>query len=216
MGKIDPYAELGLEPGADKETIKRAYRKRAKKAHPDAGGDKEAFQRLALAHEILSDDDRRARYDQTGDTGEDGGTKKDLNLLTQLVLSCANDMQSPEFEDLVEIVRGQIMTISDNLMSKGVEAADKSQKLSAIAKRLRRKGNGENFLSVLIEQQASWAKETAERHRAEVERADRMLKLLEDFTYETSLMQFAPNGPSPFQSSIFKAMVSPSDYFRNG
>ncbi len=69
------YEVLGVEKGASAEDIKRAYRKSAMKYHPDRNpGDKEAeekFKELGEAYEVLSDDDKRARYDQYGFAGVD-------------------------------------------------------------------------------------------------------------------------------------------------
>jgi len=64
--QFDPYAELGIDRDADDSAIKKAYRKRAKETHPDAGGDNAAFRRVELAYAVLSDKARRGRYDQTG------------------------------------------------------------------------------------------------------------------------------------------------------
>jgi len=73
--KRDYYEVLGVEKGASAEEIKRAYRKAAMKYHPDRNpGDKEAeekFKELGEAYEVLSDDDKRARYDQFGFQGVD-------------------------------------------------------------------------------------------------------------------------------------------------
>lgn len=63
----DHYATLGLERGASVDDIKRAYRKLAMKYHPDKqGGDADKFKAINQAHEILSDPEKRARYDQFG------------------------------------------------------------------------------------------------------------------------------------------------------
>jgi DnaJ family protein A protein 2 len=73
---MDLYAELGVERGATADDIKRAYRREAIKRHPDRGGEKESFQRLQIANEILSDPSRRAEYDATGripGAAEEGG-----------------------------------------------------------------------------------------------------------------------------------------------
>ena len=73
--KRDYYEVLGVEKGASAEEIKKAYRKSAMKYHPDRNpGDKtaeEKFKELGEAYEVLSDDDKRARYDQFGHAGVD-------------------------------------------------------------------------------------------------------------------------------------------------
>ncbi len=76
MAKRDYYEVLGIQKGADKEEIKKAYRKLAVKYHPDRNpGDKEAeekFKEATEAYEILSDDQKRPIYDQYGFAGLDG------------------------------------------------------------------------------------------------------------------------------------------------
>ncbi len=76
--KRDYYEVLGVDRNADEETIKRAYRKLAKKYHPDMNpGDKDAAEKFAEASEaysVLSDPDKRRQYDQFGHAAfENGG-----------------------------------------------------------------------------------------------------------------------------------------------
>lgn len=77
MSKRDYYEILGISKGATKDEIKKAYRKQALKYHPDKNpGDKDAeekFKEAAEAYEVLSNDDKRARYDQFGHAGMNGG-----------------------------------------------------------------------------------------------------------------------------------------------
>ena len=73
---IDPYAVLNVAQDATQDEIKHSYRKLALLHHPDKVAEtdkesaKEAFQRLAFAYAILSDQTRRSRYDATGSTSD--------------------------------------------------------------------------------------------------------------------------------------------------
>ena len=73
--KRDYYEVLGVSKDAGADEIKKAYRKMAMKYHPDRNpGDKEAeekFKQIGEAYEVLSDPDKKARYDQYGFAGVD-------------------------------------------------------------------------------------------------------------------------------------------------
>lgn len=76
MSKRDYYEVLGVNKSASAAEIKKAYRKMAIKYHPDKNpGDKaaeEKFKEAAEAYEVLSDENKRARYDQYGHAGVSG------------------------------------------------------------------------------------------------------------------------------------------------
>lgn len=76
MEKRDYYEVLGVEKNASADEIKKAYRKKAIQYHPDKNpGDKEAeekFKEAAEAYDVLSNPDKRARYDQFGHAGMSG------------------------------------------------------------------------------------------------------------------------------------------------
>ena len=75
--KEDYYDILGLSKNATAAEIKKAYRKKAIKYHPDKNpGDTEAeemFKKAAEAYEVLGDENKRARYDQYGHQAFEGG-----------------------------------------------------------------------------------------------------------------------------------------------
>src|SRR5699024_2644075 len=73
--KRDYYEVLGISRTADETEIKRAYRKLARKYHPDVNKDdnaEEQFKEVNEAYEVLSDTERRAAYDRFGHAAADG------------------------------------------------------------------------------------------------------------------------------------------------
>lgn len=77
MQKRDYYELLGLTRSASQDEIKKAYRKLALKLHPDRNPDdptaEDQFKACSEAYQVLSDPNKRARYDQFGHAGLDGG-----------------------------------------------------------------------------------------------------------------------------------------------
>jgi len=66
------YKQLEVEKSANDSEIKKAYRKLAVKHHPDKGGDPEKFKEITRAYEVLSDSEKRSKYDKFGEEGIDG------------------------------------------------------------------------------------------------------------------------------------------------
>jgi DnaJ-class molecular chaperone len=75
---MDLYQRLGIKRGASDEEVKKAYRSLAKQLHPDRNKDNpkaaERFSQVTSAYDLLSDKDKRARYDR-GEIDEDGNPK---------------------------------------------------------------------------------------------------------------------------------------------
>ncbi len=73
----DYYAILGVSKTADASDIKKSFRKLARKYHPDVNPDNKAaeakFKEVSEAYEVLSDDDKRKKYDQFGQYWQQAG-----------------------------------------------------------------------------------------------------------------------------------------------
>lgn len=119
------YKTLGVDPDATAQQIQEAYRSKARKHHPDAGGSKEEFQTILEAYEVLSDEQKRARYDR-GESVE-SNERFILDIVRSMVLfAFEQDKQNPlrYMRDHVDNVR------SDNQNQKRSKLAD-LQKLKA-------------------------------------------------------------------------------------
>jgi len=74
--EADYYAQLGIKKGADADEIKKAFRQKARKLHPDVNKAPDAikqFQEIQNAYEVLSDPQKKSMYDQFGEAGVKGG-----------------------------------------------------------------------------------------------------------------------------------------------
>lgn len=86
MAKKDYYDVLGVEKNSTKQEMKRAYRKLAKKYHPDMNKDnpsaEQMFKEITEAYNVLSDDEKRKLYDQFGHAAFDGSMGEDQSKYT--------------------------------------------------------------------------------------------------------------------------------------
>jgi len=76
MAKRDYYETLGISRDADKNEIKKAYRRLARQYHPDVNKDvgaEDRFKEINEAYEVLADENKRARYDRFGHAGFENG-----------------------------------------------------------------------------------------------------------------------------------------------
>ncbi len=103
MGKRDYYEVLGVSKEATKDEIKKAYRKQALRFHPDKNpGDKkseENFKEAAEAYEVLSNEEKKARYDRYGHAGmgNSGGNFNGQNMTMDDIFSSFGDIFGDAF-----------------------------------------------------------------------------------------------------------------------
>jgi len=124
----DLYRELGVGRNASTATIRSAYRKKAKTAHPDAGGSEEAFAMLKLAHDVLTNAEARGRYDRTGEVKPQAVDQGRMPLFTLLASVLENVVQASingnadlAYEDVIDAMRIVLKKHADEL--------DKAQEL---------------------------------------------------------------------------------------
>lgn len=154
----DLYELLGVPRDATADEIHAAFRKLSKLHHPDKGGDPEEFRLMKLADEVLTDPERRARYDTTGDTGDNGSPdqiKADALATLAQVLGMAIEAPVPMIGVEPDIVK----TMRDILLAKKLEiVSDKSRFGSKVVKLQKIKNkitvkSGENHLAAVLQSQ---------------------------------------------------------------
>lgn len=188
MAEPDLYGELGVSPGADTETINKAFRRKAKKAHPDAGGDPEAFKRLTGAHLVLRDPARRAHYDRTGETvtsGVDEVRQAALSIIGTAV-SQALVAENAATQDFVKIVRANLKGMNSQLAAQMRECGEVRKRVERNAKRWRRKAgaDGPDVIAAIVASQLV----EIERKKAQAEHAVTVhaaaIEILDAYEYE--------------------------------
>lgn len=196
----DLYEALGVGRKATKADIKKAYRRKAKRAHPDAGGDEDGFKTLALAYRTLSDDGRRERYDRTGDTSnpEDKAFRMAAELLVQVVGQC-----DVEGEDVVaeakKWVAGKLADIRQTAERERKQAA----RFAKAAKRLTVKGDGPNKLSLVLEEGAAQCDQSARQADATAEMIELVDALLDGYRYAVDPKKKYPGPPVAWTTISF-------------
>lgn len=183
------YDDLGIKPDATEDEIKAAYRKAASKHHPDKGGDKEKFQVVQRAYEVLTDPVRRGRYDKDGTFSQDGNDPKlralgeMANLVTQLVDAMGENTAFVDVRaELVKMVEANQEEFRTKL--KGLDRRIKFRTAAAKRFRLRKGKTGDNLMARILE--GNLDKLNAERAMSQdlLKTCGIMLEMLADYQYD--------------------------------
>lgn len=113
---MNPYEILDIETDSTLEQIKKAYREKSKEVHPDKpGGSQEAFIQVNEAYVILSDPQRRKRYDETGNSEPEEPFEKAFEKFTQDIFLEIVKKNDVKHTDIVEEFKGRISIAKTNI-----------------------------------------------------------------------------------------------------
>lgn len=190
------YDILGLTPNATMDEVKSAYRKLVKTCHPDLPDNRTPekellFKKVSRAHETLSDPDKRAYYDSTGNVegvaSETDRIEKDaLNTLTNLFMMAAPNIAEPAKVSPLSVVYQEINERVSRAKAGKAAAIGQLGTLQAVQHRLKRKDGAEN--NPLANLLAAKIKEQ-QQEIAKFDYLDKMvrrtLQLLNEYEYKT-------------------------------
>lgn len=193
----DPYETLGVSKDASPADIKRAYRNAAKKAHPDTGGDPAAFHALQRAHDVLSDAERRARYDETGDMGDTRAPDPNAAALT-IIGGLVDELTSQiimddniEHIDLAARMRNKVTSKIASIREDQDQDQDQDQeqarnfekKAVAVRKRFKAK-KGPDYVGQMLDAKVEACKATVKNADQQIAVYERALELLDDVHFD--------------------------------
>lgn len=182
---IDPYKMLGVERDADEQAIKIAYRKAAKTAHPDSGGDVEQFARLQAAFELLKDPVRRRVYDDTGYDPQMADAKdlKGLMMIETLVNDFILDEREPGSFDPVAAMRRKL---SDDILKSRFHILELERHRARVRKHLDRLGRKPetDVLGSMLRARSQSIADAIKQAETQIEAIEQAYMMLEGYSYE--------------------------------
>lgn len=189
--KDDLYKVLGVERDATQEEIKKEYRSLAKEHHPDKGGDTSKFQDIALAYEILSNDDTRQRYDNGENVFDTADPERFVKERVTQVFKEKLMMCDTKHDDIFELVRERIEALTRHF-KKGIEKARLDIKeLKDVIERI--SGEGSEFFIGVLEQDISLFENSIKQNEQEIEYVNKALELIKDIEYRTDEKEEHPH-----------------------
>jgi curved DNA-binding protein CbpA len=195
---VNLYEILQVSKDATPDAIKKAYRKLARKHHPDAGGDAGKFHKITLAYDILMDPKRRARYDETGDISEtipDNSMNKIMSVLNMLfenaVMPLARGYAEPNTTDIVRKMKADLASALVGIKEKQQKLLEARKLMLDIKNRLSAR-DGENLFLEIINSKLKNIEGEENNLAQEKELTEKCLKLLDGYSYRCDVKEYTP------------------------
>lgn len=153
----DLYEDLGVPEDASNDQIKKAYRAKAHKHHPDKGGDPEKFHEIQCAYETLIDPESRAKYDETGLAKQDESSL--LDKATNTLIQLFRDIIQSAPLDQVDVIETAEKVLHESISNRESKLQDMRRKQRKIEKKLGKvkgKKNKKNLFELVIQEELNF------------------------------------------------------------
>lgn len=196
------YEVLGISKSADKKSIKGAYRKCAKKNHPDVGGNPDSFALVKKAHDILMDDDRRAKYDSTGEESEKSPDNTLGNIVNCIAFhfntvlqECSQSGTSPLVVDMVFRIKSKInSSISDNQKNLRITRTILDFDKKMVGRFKKKEKNEENVFEAIISNRITALQINIANFENSIKTHEQALEMIRGFTYKSDNQPYESPG----------------------
>jgi curved DNA-binding protein CbpA len=178
------YKILELEKTDCKDKIKKAYRQKSTKCHPDTGGNSEEFVEVNKAYKILIDDDKRQRYDngENVDNILNAKNNKPFEIIA-LLFTQALDTLDAENNNIVNVIRENILAAINKIEDEIKKQNNLKTNYEKALKKIKHKDSN-NILTEIVKSKIQT--KTQEICKFELEKTyfNESLKIIKDFNYD--------------------------------
>ncbi len=187
------YDVLGVGRDATREAIRLAYRRLVKKHHPDVGGSREAWAQLLLAHDVLTDPERKDKYDKTGEYSEE----KPLDIVQMAALSIISQLINNMIMTDVDLTVQDLRKVGIDYLKDGIKGHQQHLKVletaheraTKIAGRWRSLGE-ENQLEGVVRAQFAVFEDSRQRTLVQIQAYERAIQIFEAHTFKFDTQNF--------------------------
>jgi curved DNA-binding protein CbpA len=194
--RTDLYEALGVARDAAPDEVRRAYRRAAKRAHPDGGGTVESFALVRTAVEVLTDEARRARYDRTGEVGERPVDQSEslamtvaMNALDAVLGHILRRGGDPASYDVIADARTHLRKCLLDAETKIEGMLAEAGAIRKLSGRFRAKKGRANRLGAMFVARAVEVERGAARGREEWTNIKRALAILDEHVFDVDVMR---------------------------
>lgn len=184
---FDPYEILGVARDASVAAVKRAYRKRVKKVHPDAGGTAEKFALTHKALVVLTDPRKREQFDRDGTIDErpDNAASDAAGVVLGLIGGLLQSRLDGIFQiDLIVVLRKTIDEIIAAQQQQITAIEANIARARKVSSRIKAKDGKQSLLHEMIEHQVEEMKKMLANPRRIIAQHKDALALLDQLEYE--------------------------------
>lgn len=182
------YGILGVHKNSTPEEIKTAYRNLAKIHHPDKGGSKEEFSRIQEAYDVLSDAERKVKYDQTGETEKERGFEEQFFgfVASQIIpiIEQAKDLNFDLMKEAKDHIEGLIRIGKKNIH----ELMEKKAHFEQAIERCKSKNGKENIMAKILQSKLDHIKNVKIQVESELQFIEKCLVEIDNFDYDFTEM----------------------------
>lgn len=181
---MNHYETLGVPKEASRDEIRRAFRKKAQKMHPDKGGKAEDFYPLQRAYDVLGNPTRREQYDQTGSDG-DGPDVRQMALgnIGQMFITMV-EQQDIDHTNIVAEMRQAFKAAQAEENTQIVQLRRSIVKREKAMKRVKHKGDGPNILLQMLESDIGQRKHKIDALEQKGFLFAEIFKVLDEYEYQ--------------------------------